>query len=43
MKVQDAMMGTPVYCSPETNLGSAIELLWERNSEYFRSWMLKRK
>jgi CBS domain-containing protein len=31
MKVQDAMMGTPTYCSPETNLGSAIELLWERN------------
>jgi len=31
MKVQDAMMGTPVYCSPETNLGSAIELLWECN------------
>ena len=31
MKVQDAMMGTPIHCSPETNLGSAIELLWERN------------
>ena len=31
MKVQDAMMRTPVHCSPETNLGSAIELLWERN------------
>jgi CBS domain-containing protein len=31
MKVQDAMMGTPVSCYPETNLGSAIELLWERN------------
>jgi CBS domain-containing protein len=31
MKVQDVMMGTPVYCSPETNLGSAIEILWERN------------
>jgi CBS domain-containing protein len=31
MKVQDAMMGTPIYCRPETNLGSAIELLWERN------------
>jgi CBS domain-containing protein len=31
MKVQDAMMRTPVCCSPETNLGSAIELLWERN------------
>lgn len=31
MKVQDAMMGTPIFCSPETNLGSAIELLWGRN------------
>jgi CBS domain-containing protein len=31
MKVQDAMMRTPAYCSPETNLGSAIEMLWERN------------
>jgi CBS domain-containing protein len=31
MKVQDAMMRTPVYCNPETNLGSAIELLWNRN------------
>jgi CBS domain-containing protein len=31
MKVQDAMMGTPVCCSPDTNLGSAVEMLWERN------------
>jgi CBS domain-containing protein len=31
MKVQDAMMGTPVSCSPGTNLGSAVEMLWERN------------
>jgi CBS domain-containing protein len=25
------MMRTPVCCAPETNLGSAIELLWTRN------------
>jgi CBS domain-containing protein len=31
MKVQDAMMRTPAYCSPETNLGAATELLWNRN------------
>jgi CBS domain-containing protein len=31
MKVQDAMMRTPAYCSPETNLGSAVELLWDRD------------
>ncbi|HUJ82281.1 MAG TPA: CBS domain-containing protein [Candidatus Acidoferrales bacterium] len=31
MKVQDVMMRTPVYCRPETNLGSAIEMLWVRN------------
>ena len=31
MKVQDVMMGTPAYCSPETNLGTATELLWNRN------------
>ena len=31
MKVQDAMMRTPAYCSPETNLGSAVELLLDRD------------
>ena len=31
MKVRDVMMGTPAYCHSETNLGSAIELLWDRD------------
>ncbi|HEY6902796.1 MAG TPA: CBS domain-containing protein [Candidatus Acidoferrales bacterium] len=31
MRVQDVMMRTPVYCSPETNLGSAVQLLWDRD------------
>lgn len=31
MKVQDVMMRTPVFCDPETNLGAAVELLWDRN------------
>lgn len=31
MKVQDVMMRTPVFCGPETNLGAAVELLWNRN------------
>jgi CBS domain-containing protein len=31
MKVRDAMMGTPISCSPDTNLGAAIELLWNNN------------
>lgn len=31
MKVQDVMMRTPASCTPETNLGSAVELLWSRN------------
>ncbi|HEX4073844.1 MAG TPA: CBS domain-containing protein [Candidatus Acidoferrales bacterium] len=31
MKVQDVMMRTPVFCSPETNLGAAVEILWNRN------------
>lgn len=31
MKVQDVMMRTPVSCDPETNLGAAVELLWNRN------------
>jgi len=28
MKVRDLMTGTPCYCLPETNLGSATELMW---------------
>jgi signal-transduction protein with cAMP-binding, CBS, and nucleotidyltransferase domain len=31
MKVQDVMMGTPAVCGTETNLGAAVELLWNRN------------
>lgn len=31
MKVKDVMMRTPAFCSPETNLGAAIEMLWTRN------------
>ena len=31
MKVRDVMMRTPACCRPETNLGSAIEMLWTRN------------
>jgi CBS domain-containing protein len=31
MKVQDVMMRTPASCTPETNLGAAVEILWNRN------------
>lgn len=31
MKVRDVMMGTPYFCQPETNLGSATELMWNAN------------
>ncbi|HUK32220.1 MAG TPA: CBS domain-containing protein [Candidatus Acidoferrum sp.] len=31
MKVKDAMVGTPVSCGPEANLGVAAELLWNQN------------
>ncbi len=31
MKVKDIMMGAPYYCQPETNLGSATELMWNAN------------
>jgi len=31
MKVQDVMMRTPAFCDPETNLGAAVEILWNRN------------
>ena len=28
MRVKDVMTETPYYCQPETNLGSATELMW---------------
>ena len=31
MRVVEIMMGTPYHCSPETNLGSATELMWIGN------------
>jgi CBS domain-containing protein len=31
MKVKEVMMGTPYYCQPESNLGSATELMWNAN------------
>jgi CBS domain-containing protein len=31
MKVKEVMMGTAYYCQPETNLGSATELMWNAN------------
>ena len=31
MKIKEVMMGTPYYCQPETNLGSATELMWNAN------------
>jgi len=31
MKVQDVMIRTPAFCSPDTNLGAAVEILWNRN------------
>ena|SRR5689334_12156065 len=31
MRVQDVMVGTPAYCGANTNLGAAIETLWNRN------------
>ena len=31
MRVKEVMMGTPYYCQPETNLGSATELMWNAN------------
>ena len=31
MRVVDVMMGTPYHCRPETNLGSATELMWTGN------------
>jgi CBS domain-containing protein len=31
MRVVEIMMGTPYFCQPETNLGSATELMWTGN------------
>lgn len=31
MKTKEVMTGTPYYCQPETNLGSATELMWNAN------------
>jgi CBS domain-containing protein len=31
MKVNEVMTRTPYYCQPETNLGSATELMWNAN------------
>jgi CBS domain-containing protein len=31
MRVVDVMMGTPYHCRPDTNLGSATELMWTGN------------
>jgi len=31
MKVKDVMSKPPVFCSPETNLGAAVEILLQRN------------
>jgi|SRR5689334_6018730 len=31
MKVKELMTTTPYYCQPETNLGSATELMWNGN------------
>jgi len=43
MKVQDIMMRTPTYCRPETNLGSAIELLWKTDCGFLPVVDAKRK
>lgn len=31
MRVVDVMMGTPYHCRPDTNLGTATELMWTGN------------
>lgn len=31
MKVREVMMGTPYFCRPDANLGSATELMWNAN------------
>jgi len=43
MKVKDAMAKTPVFCSPETNLGAAVEILLQRNCGFLPIVDAKRK
>ena len=31
MKASEVMTRTPAFCTPETNLGSAVEILWGRD------------
>jgi CBS domain-containing protein len=31
MKVREAMVRPPVFCSLQTNLGGAVEIMWKRN------------
>lgn len=31
MRVIELMTGTPAYCRPDTNLGAAVELMWNYN------------
>jgi CBS domain-containing protein len=31
MKVKDVMVKTTAFCNPETNLGIAVEIMWNRN------------
>lgn len=31
MRVRDVMVETPAYCTKDTNLGQAVEILWTRN------------
>jgi len=31
MKVKDVMAKPPAYCSPQTNLAAAVEILWRQN------------
>jgi CBS domain-containing protein len=31
MKVKDVMTETPAFCDGDTNLGAAVEILWNRN------------
>jgi CBS domain-containing protein len=31
MRVKEVMVGTPISCNTETNLASAVEMLWIRN------------
>ena len=31
MKVKDVMVKTAAFCNPETNVGAAVEIMWNRN------------